>query len=135
MARKGRYDHLKPEILRLLAEGVSQAEILRQYPGLAKGTLSSWANSIPVRNVSELGSESPRARLLIDPESPIEKIRNALWDIVYDPQGKGAAVQALNILLKIEAPWIALGQMSPDEDEDSKSNEIKVTRRIVDASS
>lgn len=132
MARKGRYDHLKPEILRLLAEGVSQAEILRQYPSMAKGTLSSWANSIPVRNVSELGSESPRARLPIDPESPIEKIRNALWDIVYSPEGKGAAVQALNILLKIEAPWVVAGNLPPVEDKD-KGNEIKVTRRIVDA--
>ena len=135
MARKGRYDHLKPEILRLLTEGVTQAEILRQYPDLAKATLSDWSRSVPVQNISELSTKSPRAGLPIDPESPIEKIRNALWDIVYDQQGKGAAVQALNILLKSEAPWIALGQSQPDDDDNGKPREIKVTRRIIDADS
>lgn len=133
MARPGRYDHLKPEILRLLAEGVSQAEIRRQHPDLPKGTLSAWANSPPVQNQLELSSETPRLRLPIDPESPIEKIKNALWDIVYNPEGKGAAVQALNLLIKIEAPWLASGASEPHE-ADKATAEIKVTRRIVDAS-
>jgi hypothetical protein len=131
MARRGKFDHLKPEILRLLAEGLSQAEIRKQYPDIPKGTLSLWANLPPVQKCSELRSETPRPRLPIDPESPIEKIKHALWDIVYNPEGKGAAVQALNILLKIEAPWIAGGGTEPPSDDDS--NEVKVTRKVVDA--
>lgn len=131
MARPGKFDHLKPEILRLLAEGVSQAEIRRQHPDLPKGTLSAWANMPPVQKSSECRSEPLRPRLPIDPESPIEKIKNALWDIVYDPQGKGAAVQALNILLKIEAPWLAAGGTEPPSEDDG--NEVKVTRKVVDA--
>jgi hypothetical protein len=133
MARPGKFDHLKPEILRLLAEGVTQAEILRQHPGIPKGTLSLWASSVaPVRNNSERSSEPPKPRLPIDPESPLEKIKNALWDIVYEPQGKGAAVQALNILLKIEAPWL-LGVATPAPDDDEAVKEINITRRVVDA--
>ena len=132
MARPGRFDHLKPEVLRLLAEGLKQSEILRQYPDLPKATLSGWASSVSSEPRSEPPKPAPRLRLPIDPESPIEKIKNALWDIVYNPQGKGAAVQALNILLKIEAPWIAAGLPDPaPEDEDS--NEVKVTREVTHA--
>lgn len=132
MARPGKFDHLKPEILRLIAEGVSQADIRRQYPGLPKGTLSAWANAInPTPKRSELSSEPPKPRLPIDPESPLEKIKHALWDIVYDPQGKGAAVQALNILLKIEAPWLAAGASEPQDE--SNANDIRVTRTVVNA--
>ena len=132
MARPGKFDHLKPEILRLIAEGVSQADIRRQYPGLPKGTLSAWANAInPSFKSSEHGSEPPKPRLPIDPESPLEKIKHALWDIVYEPQGKGAAVQALNILLKIEAPWLAAG--AAEHQDDSDTNDIRVTRTVVNA--
>ena len=110
-----------------------QAEILRQHPGIPKGTLSLWASSVaPVRNNSERSSEPPKPRLPIDPESPLEKIKNALWDIVYEPQGKGAAVQALNILLKIEAPWL-LGVATPAPDDDEAVKEINITRRVIDA--
>lgn len=133
MARPGRFDHLKPEILRLLAEGVSQAEIRGQYPDIPKATLSQWANSEVILNQLEQGSKPPQLRLPIDPETPLEKIRAALWDIVYNPEGKGAAVQALNLLIKIEAPWLASGASEPHE-ADKATAEIKVTRRIVDAS-
>lgn len=131
VARPGRFDHLKPEILRLLAEGLSPSEIRKQHPDIPKATLYDWAGSIS-DNSPENSPKAPRPRLPIDPESPIEKIKNALWDIVYNPQGKGAAVQALNILLKIEAPWIAAGLPEPPP-EDDDSNEVKVTREVIHA--
>lgn len=120
MARPGRHDHLKPEILRLIQEGLTFGEILRQYPELPKATLNGWftqfgTGSEQVRNPPG----QPRPRLPIDPESPIEKIRNALWDIVYTPEGKGTAVQALNALIKIEM-WLADREMAAiveDQDE------------------
>lgn len=130
MARKGKFDHLKPEILRLMAEGLSIPEIRRDYPEIPTSTLYDWAKAAPLQN-PELVPESPRLRLPIDPESPIEKIKHALWDIVYNPQGKGAAVQSLNILLKIEAPWLASGGTEPPSEDDG--NEVKVTRKVVDA--
>jgi len=142
MARPGKFDHLKPEIFRLIEEGVTQADIRRQYPGLPKGTLSAWANAInpqpsapkpssePPKRSSELPPLPPRPRLPIDPESPLEKIKHALWDIVYDPEGKGTAVQALNILLRIEAPWLSSGGVEP---QDGNANDIRVTRTIVNA--
>lgn len=131
MARPGKFDHLKPEILRLLAEGVSQAEIHKQYPGMPKGTLSRWANIEVVRIQKELSSKPEHLRLPIDPESPLEKIKNALWDIVYNPDGKGVAVQALNLLIKIEAPWLMSEGGEPPQN--AEASEIKVTRKVVDA--
>ena len=110
MARTGRFDHLKPEILRLIAEGMSYGQILKAHPEIPKATLYRWYSSVP--NYSEPVPNSPpsdsppadppiRLRLPIDPESPLEKIRNALWDVVYEPEGKGAAVQALNLLIRL----------------------------------
>lgn len=144
MARPGKFDHLKPEILRLIAEGVSWGDIRSQYPDLPERTLANWmklVNSVPDPTGFATAEHpakplpnpprEPRLRLPIDPESPIEKIKHALWDIVYNPQGKGAAVQALNILLKIEAPWLASGGTEPPSEDDN--NEVKVTRKVVDA--
>lgn len=136
MARPGKFDHLKPEVLRLIAEGVPWGEIRQQYPDLPERTLANWVNAVKAKPTAEPTAEPtakpPRLRLPIDPESPIEKIKNALWDIVYNPEGKGAAVQALNLLIKIEAPWLAAGATEPQSAE-SAPTEIKVTRRIVDA--
>jgi hypothetical protein len=136
VARPGRFDHLKPEVMRLIAENVQWGEIRQQYPDLPERTLANWVNAVKVNSTAEPTAEPtakpPRPRLPIDPESPIEKIKNALWDIVYNPQGKGAAVQALNILLKIEAPWIAAGLPEPPP-EDDDSNEVKVTREVTHA--
>lgn len=137
MARPGKFNHLKPEILRLIAEGVAWSDIRSQYPELPERTLADWVKRF--RNAAESPAEStakppqlaPKPRLPIDPESPLEKIKHALWDIVYDPQGKGAAVQALNILLKIEAPWLAAGASEPQGESDA--NDIRVTRTVVNA--
>ena len=141
MARPGRFDYLKPEILRLLAEGLSFGEILRLHPELPKGTLHGWYNHVKhrselVQNGFEISSEpeaTPRLRMPIDPESPLEKIKNALWDIVYDPQGKQVAVQALNILLRIEAPYLMGVSVPVEKEDDDNENEILVTRQIVDS--
>ncbi|MEM9945471.1 MAG: hypothetical protein AAF810_05335 [Cyanobacteria bacterium P01_D01_bin.36] len=121
---------MKPEVMRLLQEGVALTEIKKKFPDLASSTLYKWKDickSSSSKNNSRTIPEPPRqnsgisknglglaegnnqplpvpedARLPIDPETPLEKIRNALWDIVSDPEGKGVAVQALNILVKIE---------------------------------
>jgi hypothetical protein len=149
MARPGRFDHLKPEIFRLIAEGMTFSQILKIHPEISKGTLSLWFSAVnnigsePVQNDSEpvqnppkpprqSAMPAPRLRLPIDPESPLEKIKNALWDIVYNPEGKGTAVQALNILLRIEAPYL-MGVAVPAEEEPDNDREIVVTRQIVDA--
>ena len=100
----------------MIKEGFEWVEIMQAYPGLPKATLSGWfrqaenlsaesldSSSEPTESSSELtelSSEPPKLRLPIDPESPIEKVRNALWDIVHKPEGKGVAVQALNAILK-----------------------------------
>ena len=121
MARPGKWDHLKPEIMRLIQEGFGFAELHHRYPKIAKGTLHNWIKSFEPRSErSERGSK-PRPRLPIDPESPIEKVRNALWDIVQNPEGKGVAVQALNAILKsfeVEAKLATYG--NDDETEESK---------------
>ena len=147
MARPGRFDHLKPEVFRLIAEGLRFSQILKIHPEIPKGTLSAWFNTVnnidselvqnypePVQNPPEplRPLPVPRLRLPIDPESPLEKIKNALWDIVYNPEGKGTAVQALNILLRIEAPYL-MGVAVPVEEEPDNDREIVVTRQIVDS--
>ena len=132
MARPGKHDKDKPEAIRMIREGFSWGDLKARFKGIPDATLSGWFKQFGgTSETSELSSEPPKPRLPIDPESPLEKIRHALWDIVYDPQGKGAAVQALNILLKIEAPWLAAGVSEPTDDSDA--NDIRVTRRIVNA--
>jgi hypothetical protein len=130
MARPGKFDHLKPEIFRLIQEGVAWKDIRAQYPDLPERTLANWIDFVKNQATAESTAKPPEPRLPIDPESPIEKIKNALWDIVHDPQGKGAAVQALQVLLKIEAPWLASNGSAPVDDE---VKEVKITRRVVDA--
>lgn len=132
MARPGKYDKDKPEAIRMIREGFSWSELQAKFKGIPKATLHGWFKQFGgTSECSEPSSEPPRARLPIDPESPLEKIKHALWDIVYEPQGKGAAVQALNILLKIEAPWLLTG--SPEPTDDGDANDIRVTRTVVNA--
>jgi hypothetical protein len=133
MARPGKFDHLKPEIYRLIQEGVPWGELRAEYPGLPERTLADWIKAVRAGKPAEPPAKPPTPRLPIDPESPLEKIKHALWDIVYDPQGKGAAVQALNILLKIEAPWTHGIVMPQDEDGDHSVEEIRVTRQVIGA--
>jgi hypothetical protein len=133
MARPGKYDKDKPEAIRMIREGFAWGDLKARFKGIPDATLHGWFKQFGgTSETSESPSEPPRPRLPIDPESPLEKIKHALWDIVYEPQGKGAAVQALNILLKIEAPWLASGTAEPAGDDTLK--EIAITRQIVDAS-
>lgn len=86
----------------MIKEGFEWGEIMAQYPKLPKATLSGWFKQCQhiSSESSKPGSEPPKLRLPIDPESPIEKVRNALWDVVHDPEGKSVVVQALNVILK-----------------------------------
>ena len=112
----------------MIKEGFDWGEIMKQFPKLPKATLSGWFKQ--VRNISsessEPGSQPPKQRLPIDPESPIEKIKNALWDIVYNPEGKGVAVQALNSLIKVhQLEWdMAARTFEPDGMSDAELEKI-----------
>ena len=101
MARPGRFDHLKSEVFRLLAEGLRPQEILKQFPGLPSSTVYDWQKEF--RNISGISGQ-PREKMPIDPESPLEKIINALWDLHSSPtqDGAGIMVQVLNALLRAE---------------------------------
>ncbi|EKU98107.1 hypothetical protein Lepto7375DRAFT_7368 [Leptolyngbya sp. PCC 7375] len=116
MARPGKYEHLKPAVERLVREGLRFGGIKKQYPEIPNATLSAWVNAFKEKvrlESTEFGtdSESPpesipaaRVRLAkIDPESPLDKITRALWDVVDSPdqEGAGVKVQALNALFKI----------------------------------
>ena len=149
MARPGRFDHLKAEICRLLSEGVSQAEIRKRYPGIPKGTLSGWASNPtghipppPVHNpppvLNPVANPPPRPIRpsiipgVIDPETPLDRIKAALWDVVSSPKDQGPAVQALRELLRLEAPWL-YGVTVPDAGGgEEESHEIKITRLVID---
>lgn len=128
MARPGKWDHIKPEVFRLIKEGFKWAEIMEQFPNLPKGTLSGWFRQ--VENISsessEPSSEPQRVRLPIDPESPLEKIKNALWDIVYQPEGKGTAVQALNCLIRVhQMEWeMSAAKFEPGEMSEAELKKI-----------
>lgn len=101
MARRSEFEHQKPEVFRMLAEGFKPQEILKQLPGLPQSTVYVWAKEF--QNLSETGGVQ-RERLPIDPESPLDKIINALWDLHRDPtvDGAGVLVQVLNALLRAE---------------------------------
>lgn len=134
MSRPGKWDHIKPQVIRLIHEGVDYSGLRKEFPNVPKGTLHGWYTAYsgftpqpqPERSEPESErSETPRLRLPIDPESPIEKVRNALWDIVKNPDGKGVAVQALNAILKsfeVEARLI----MSSDSDAEESRPVIMV---------
>ena len=103
MARRSDHEHLKPEVFRLLSEGFKPAEIIdnfkRQGVKVPKSTVYDWAKEF--RNVSGTGARVP---VLIDPESPLQKIMNAMWDVHADPTKDGAQVRVniLNALLRAE---------------------------------
>jgi len=101
MARPGRFDHLKPEVFRLFAEGMKPREILKQFTGLPSSTVYDWQKEF--RNISGISGQA-RDKMPIDPESPLEKIINALWDLHAMPtqDGAGIMVQVLNALLRAE---------------------------------
>ena len=116
MARPGRYEHLKPAVERLVREGLRFSKIKKQYPELPNATLSAWVNGFKEKIRLESGGSSesvpnisesiPQARVRlakIDPESPLDKITRALWEVVDcpDQEGAGVKVQALNALFKI----------------------------------
>jgi len=136
MGRRGKFDKDKPEIIRMIQEGFDWGEIKNQFPKLPDATLSLWfkkfkGTSETSQNTSESTSEPPRLRLPIDPESPIEKVRNALWDIVHDPEGKGVAVQALNAILKSFEVEARLRTDWNEPEPSDEVSEIEVT--VVDA--
>jgi hypothetical protein len=133
MPRKSDYEHFKPEVLRLLQEGFKVSEILRQMPQLAKSTAYDWEKEF---RISSGISKTPAFPLPLDPESPLDKIKNALWDIVHEPDGKGVAVQALNSLVKVFQLEMELKNAANkvDDDEDEGMHLI-VERRVIHASS
>jgi uncharacterized protein (DUF433 family) len=102
MARRSNHEHQKPEVFRLLAEGFTPAEILEQLPDIPRSTVYDWAKEF--RTVSGNGGGTARVAMPIDPESPLDKIINALWDLHRDPttDGAGIMVQVLNALLRAE---------------------------------
>jgi hypothetical protein len=106
MPRRAKFEHLKPEVFRLLAEGFKPQEILQQLPDIPQSTVYDWQKEF--RYLSENGGNK-RERLPIDPESPLDKIMNALWDVVNDPTTEGAntKVNALNALLRVEQVRVA----------------------------
>ena len=114
-----------------MSEGFSVTEVRKQFPKIPKSTLYDWAKEF--RNLSESGAGRSRQRMPIDPESPLDKICNALWDIVHEPEKKGAAVavQALRALLQAEQSRATIPSLSGQEE---NNDEIKITieRHIVD---
>lgn len=101
--RPGKWEKFKPDVHRLIQEGMGFSELRKEFPQIPKGTLHRWYTAF-TQPVSERSGSVPKPppRLPRDPESPIEKIINALWDVVHDYEGKGVAVQALNALIKAE---------------------------------
>jgi uncharacterized protein (DUF433 family) len=101
MARPGKFDHHKPEVFRLLAEGLKPQEILKELPDIPQANVYRWAKEF--EKTSQTGRHV-REKLPIDPESPLDKIINALWDLHKDPtmDGAGIMVQVLNALLRAE---------------------------------
>ena len=102
MARTGKWEKFKPEVIRLIQEGLKFSDIRKEFPQIPKGTLAGWCKSYSEQRAERSDSvrTPPKLNLPIDPESPIERVRNKLWDIADDPEGKGVAVQALNAILK-----------------------------------
>ncbi len=132
MARKSKYEKHKPGVFRHFQEGFSAGEVLRipEYSKIPSSTIYDWAKEFKL--IQSLGHESgfipekesiPEARLRlkkIDPEDPIQRVINALWDIVDDPSDKGAnvAVQACNTILKgIAMQYDIASKQESEEDE------------------
>lgn len=144
MAGRSKHEQHKPAVERLVNEGLGFAEIKNQFPDIPNGTLSRWVNAfkekmiLEGRTYSEQIPNAPesipaaRVRLAkIDPDSPLDKITRALWDVVDNPDqaGAGVKVQALNTLFKI-VQWNH-DQVAAQEDEldlatmdDSKLEEL-----------
>ena len=116
MAGRSKYEQHKPAVERLVNEGLGFAEIKNQFPDIPNGTLSRWVNAFKEKMILEgrayleqipnTPESIPAARVRlakIDPESPLDKITCALWDVVDHPEqdGAGVKVQALNALFKI----------------------------------
>ena len=116
MPGRSKHEHHKPAVERLVSEGLNFAAIKKQFPLIPNGTLSRWVNAfeeklrvIPKGDTEQLPDQlesipAARVRLAkIDPDSPLDKITRALWDVVDRPDqdGAGVKVQALNSLFKI----------------------------------
>ena len=140
MAGKSRYGHHKPAIERLVREGLNYSEIKQQYPNIPNGTLHGWVTAfqekIKAENPRGFSNDSeavPQARVRlasIDPDSPLDKITRALWDVVDRPDqdGAGVKVQALNSLFKI-VQWnhdqsVAQDELDLATMDDSKLEEL-----------
>lgn len=112
MARQSPHEHHKPAVFRYLREGfkVYQIRKLSEFADLPKSTLYDWAKEF--RTIEQIGGVPEpvpesipefRVRLAkVDPEDPVQKVINALWDVAANPGERGAAiaVQAYNAILK-----------------------------------
>lgn len=143
-----KWDEFKPEVIRLIQEGMEFSELRKEFPQIPKGTLHGWFKSFsshspePYPNRSSRSTSPPRyasddrSKLRsVDPDNDnplkakLRDIESAYWDIVNDPDGKGVAVQALNGLVKCLQ---LMADITPVEEEDSDLN-ITVDRRVIDA--
>jgi hypothetical protein len=118
MARTSRHEKHKPQILRLLSEGLKPSDIAKQFPAIPTSTVYAWAKEF--QNISRTGGDSGTPaplRLPIDPESPLERIIQALWDIHANPTAPGAGlqVQALQALMRAVQIQAGIGQESPSK--------------------
>jgi hypothetical protein len=115
MARRSRHEQHKSEVFRLLAEGLTPAAVSKEFPDIPRRTVYDWATEF--RTMCDKGANSAQApiRLPIDPESPLERIIQALWDIHANPTAPGAGlqVQVLQALMRAVQIQAGMGQESP----------------------
>lgn len=111
----------------MLSEGFKPTEIIQHFVGqgidVAKSTIYDWAKEF--RNLS---GNNGRVAIPIDPESPLQRIINAMWDVLHDPTEEGAQVKVnvLNSLLRAEQfrHQIEIDRFSPDEMSDADLEKI-----------
>lgn len=139
MARRSTVENLKPEVFELLKQGLRPKEIRERLPQLPSSTAYDWAKefriisgvpeSISAKPIEPQALAAVSPLLPKDPETPLEKIKHALWDIVANPEGKHTAVQALNALVKIAQIEMELC----DRNSDGTELQIVIDRRVIHA--
>lgn len=111
----------------MLSEGFKPNEIIQNFidkgVDVAKSTIYDWAKEF--RNLS---GNNGRISIPIDPESPLQRIINAMWDVHSNPTEDGAQIKVnvLNGLLRAEQfrCQVEVSKFDPDELSDAELEKI-----------
>jgi len=107
MPRRSKWEHLKPEVWRLLSEGFTPKQIKDQLwergEKIPKTTVYTWAKEfegvreVEIRKQTNNKTGMIPKRLPIDPESPVENIINKLWDLYEDADTLPSSITSVKV--------------------------------------